>query len=447
MKTPPIPQTLKELSALLPDPVYIVGGYVRDALLNLNCYDIDICGASTPGTVFSALENSPFSVKTTSAKMMTLKIKKGDEEYEYTTFRKESYVIGHAPETVEATDDIAEDAKRRDYKANAVYYDVKNETLVDPLKGLDDIKNKVLSTTREPEKVFSEDGLRLMRLARFAGQLGFSVEAETLCAAKENAQLIKDIAPERIRDELDKILVADTVHGIEDGHIKALKILDETGVLEYILPEITLGKGMKQRADFHKYDVFNHILETVRFARSDVRLAALMHDVAKPYCFARTGRYRGHDVEGERLAREVMTRLRYPKRTIERVSRLVKLHMYDLKCEAKESTLRKFVQENVGILDELLALKEADSKGSGMPEAKNPTAARIRSVYEDMVREGVPFSIKDLKVGGNDLDSLPEAKRGSVLKEILVECAVNPQMNDRKKQLDYIRRVKDGIRN
>jgi pilus assembly protein TadC len=82
-----------------------------------------------------------------------------------------------------------------------------------------------------------------------------------------------------------------------------------------------------------------------------------------------------------------------------------------------------------------------------MPEAKNPTAARIRSVYEDMVREGVPFSIKDLKVGGNDLDSLPEAKRGSVLKEILVECAVNPQMNDRKKQLDYIRRVKDGIRN
>ncbi|HKL73454.1 MAG TPA: CCA tRNA nucleotidyltransferase [Clostridia bacterium] len=433
--------TLLKLSKLLPNPLYIVGGYVRDNLLGFNSYDIDICGKDTPDIVFDCLKGTGFKVKTTSEKLMTLKIIGNGEEYEYTTFRKESYQKGHSPQKVEPTDSIIEDAKRRDFKVNAIYYDIASDKLCDPLDGLRDLEKKVLSTACDPQKVFGEDGLRLMRLARFSGELGFTAEAETLNAAKEYASLIKDIAPERIRDELDKILVADTCHNVEFGHIKAINLLDEIDVLDIILPEITLGKGMMQRADFHKYDVFGHIIETVRFASPNIRLAALLHDVAKPYCFIKSGKYRGHDIEGERIARDILTRLHYSNKIIAQVCRLVRLHMYDLKNEAKPNTLRLFIQENVDILDYLIALKEADFKGSGMNTDKAPSASRLKEVYNVMCKENVPFAIKDLQVRGEDLEGIPREKRSMLLKTILRESALlGSELISREQQLAYIQK-------
>lgn len=432
--------TLIRLGKLLPSPIYIVGGYVRDTLLGYKSYDIDICGTDTPEVVINSLKNSPFKVKTTSEKLMTLKIICGNEEFEYTTFRKESYVKGHSPAVVEATQSMVEDAKRRDFKVNAIYFDILSGALLDPVGGLKDLEKRILSTASDAQKVFSEDGLRLMRLARFAGQLDFSPDTETLQAAKKYASLINDIAPERIRDELDKILVADTCHNIKDGHIKALKLLDEIGVLELILPELTLGKGMVQRADFHKYDVFTHILETVRYAKKEIRLAALLHDIAKPYCFIQSNRYRGHDIEGERIAKEILTKLHYPNKTIALTTRLVRWHMYDLKCEAKPNTLRLFVQENADILDDLISLMEADTVGSGVHAGSNCTAKRLRDVYKFMVDEKVPFTIKDLLVKGEDLDCIPKEKRSIVMKDLLKECAIQGNnLTTREKQLAYIK--------
>ncbi|NLL56253.1 MAG: CCA tRNA nucleotidyltransferase [Clostridiales bacterium] len=436
-----VSSALKKLSKLLPNHIFLVGGFVRDTLCGYQSFDIDICGQDTPEVLFDSLKNSEFVAKTTSPKLMTLKIKHKDLEFEYTTFRKESYTKGHSPSKVEPTDSILEDAKRRDFKINAIYYDINDGALVDPLDALADLGRRIISTVDEPKKVFSRDGLRLMRLARFAGQLGFDIEQKTLEAAKEYSHLIKDIAPQRIREELDKILVADTCHNVPNGHIKALRVLDEIGVLAIILPELTLGKGMIQRADFHKHDVFEHTLQTVRFAPPQIRLAALLHDIAKPYCFLKSGRYARHDIEGERITKEVMTRLCYSNKQIARVSRLVRWHMYDLNNQAKLNTLRVFIQNNADIVPDLIELKMADSKGSGVHDDKNLTAVRMQKVYNDMVKEQVPFAIKDLKINGEDLLLLPQEKRGIMQRELLKQCAYfDSDLKTREKQLAFVAR-------
>lgn len=435
-----VSENLKALAEIFPKPLYAVGGWVRDGLVGRDSKDIDLASACLPEEVTAFLQGSGFNVKPESAKLMTLKIIKEGESYEYTAFRKDTYVKGHTPLFVEPTDDLEVDAKRRDFRANAVYYHIAADETVDPLNGIADIKNKVLNAAAEPKKVFGEDGLRLMRLARFAGELGFTVGAQTLAAAKIHANLIKDIAPERIRDELDKILTADTKNGIMFGHIAALEILDEIGVLEIILPELTAGKGLVQRADYHKYDVFGHIMQTVKFAPEKIRLAALLHDIGKPYCFLRTGSYRNHDVQGERIAREIMERLRYSTKITEHTAKLVKNHMYDLKAEAKPATLRRFILEQREIIDDLLLLKAADSAGSGM-NYKQPSGQRLGEEYEKMKAAGVPFSLKELKVRGDDAAHLPPETRSRALNALLVECAVSG-IKTKEEQKDFLRKYK-----
>jgi tRNA nucleotidyltransferase (CCA-adding enzyme) len=436
-----ISDNLKQLANLLPKPLFVVGGYVRDFLLNFDNSDIDLASSCTPDEIFECLQGTNYIVKTTSPKLMTLKIVCGDEYYEYTTFRRESYTKGHSPAVVESTDDIVEDAKRRDFKINAIYYDIKNQEICDPLNGLEDIKNKVITTVTDAKKVFGEDGLRLMRLARMCGEIGFTPSEMTVFEAKNKAELITDIAIERIRDELDKILVADTRNNIENGHVNALLLLDKIDVLSKILPELMMGKGMKQRADFHKYDVFNHIVETFRVSDPQIRLAALLHDIAKPTCFIKNGRYYGHDMVGEQMAKDIMIRFHYPNKTINRVCELVKYHMFDLKCEAKPNTLRLFVQEHSYILPDLLLLKKADAVGSGMNFGKNASIERLKNTYEQMIKEKIPFNFSQLLITGEDLNGIEPKDRGKVMQKLLRDCALlDSRLSTRDEQLKYIQK-------
>ena len=440
-----LPASLQELAALFPVPLYVVGGFVRDSLLGYHTEDVDICSSLTPEEVTSLLAPTRFKVKTGSPKLLTLILCAEDRKYEYTTFRSDSYKDGHRPVSVTPCTDITVDARRRDFTVNAIYYDVKNACLVDPLCGIGDLNNRVLRTTRAPEDVFSEDGLRLMRLARFAASLGFTPLPETLEAAKKNASLILNISPERIKDELNKILVCDLTYGVKGAQRVGLEILTKIGVTEKILPELTLGIGMPQRADFHAFDVYGHILSTVEHADPSVRLAALMHDIAKPKMKLTTGRYAGHDREGGVLAREVLSRLRYSNAEIEETARLTEAHMFNLSNDVRVNTLRLFIQTNRDIVDKLVLLKYADYYGSGTATTKdNPSADRIQWEFEKMKQEGVPFSVKDLDVSGDDLAAekdLPADKRGLCLLALLRECALadSPYLHNRQKQLDYIK--------
>ncbi len=446
-----VSENLKELAKIFGGELYIVGGYVRNSLLNYPISDIDIAAKFSPGEVREMLKGSKFLVKTTSEKLFTLKIICDKESYEYTSFRIDSYSVGHTPENIASTLDIREDALRRDFKMNAIYYDIANEVIVDPLLGVADIKNRIISTTREGEEVFCEDGLRLMRLARMSAELNFEVDTPTMDAAKRYAAKIKEISKERIREELNKILVADTAYNVPYAHYKGLKLLTEIGIMNYILPELILGMGMKQRKDFHKYDVFEHTLMTVKYSAKNIRLAALMHDVGKPKSYLQSGRYVGHDKEGYILTEEILLRLKYPNNIITETKRLVLNHMFDLKMEAKENTVRLFIQRNYDIFDKLCELKQADYLGGGIMEGESPSVIMLKKTYNEMIQEKVPFTIGDLKISGKDLieAGIPPKKRGEILNNLLKECALKEsKLNSLEEQKKYLEKtIKGGKKN
>ncbi len=424
-----------------PKPLYVVGGAVRDYLSGFGSTTSDL-DLSSPMLVEEFLPiATEFGFKPTSVYKNTGTLKLKDEtgeSYEYTCFRSDKYVRGvHVPVETFFTDDILLDAKRRDFTANAVYYDIKKEEFIDPLDGMIAIKEKRLTTVDLPEKVFGEDGLRLMRLARQSGQLGFTPDAATVQGAKTNAKLINDISPERIFTELELILTADEKQGVRYGHYHALKTLDAIGVLNEILPELTLGRNVSQRADFHKYDVLEHSLRTTMYATKGVRLAALLHDVGKPYCFFKDGNSYDHPQEGARIAGEILSRLKAPKKTIAETQTLISYHMYDFDLKTKENKLRRFIVENYSIFDKLLAVKQADYSGCMDDLSICPTAEKWLTIQKKMSAENTPFSLKELAINGRDLskNGYPDHVLSQLLKKLLLHTASTPSENEKNRLL------------
>ena len=315
----PFSDKLTRLCEIFPVPLYIVGGYVRNYLIDgYISQDVDLAAPLKSDDAESYISRAGFKIIAEYKRTGTIVFTDGENKYEYTSFRKDEYVGGgHSPEKTTFTTDILSDAIRRDFKCNAVYYDLKSGELVDPLGGVADVKNKILDTTVSPEVVFSHDGLRLMRLARFSGELNFKPTESVIAGARKFAANINDVAKERVFDELKKILVSDAKYPFSDtiGHYTALKILEKTRVLDEILPELTAGRGMPQRSDFHDYDVLEHSLRSVLYADKSVRLAALLHDVGKPAVFYGTGRFIGHDRLGEKIVNVIAARLKFDNRT------------------------------------------------------------------------------------------------------------------------------------
>ena len=436
-----LPESLFPLAEKLKAPLYVVGGFVRDFLAGLSREkpDFDICSPASADDFLAAAESCGFIPAAVYRHTGTVKLKDGQgHDFEYTCFRSDKYVRGtHVPVETFFTDDIRLDARRRDFTVNAVYYDVRAGEFTDPLGGMEDIGAKRLKTVDRAEKVFGEDGLRLMRLCRFAGQLGFVPDEECLAGAKANAALIADISPERIFAELAAILHADGQYGVPYGHYAGLKLLEETGVLAQILPELALGKDMGQRKDFHKYDVLEHSLRAAKYADQKVRLSALLHDVGKPFCMLRDGNTYAHPEEGGRIAGEILARFRAPKRTAERVCELVRLHMYDFDGRTKPGKLRRFFVRNAPLLDDLLLLKQADYSGCMDDLSPCPTALRWRAELEKMKEEGAPLSLKELHIRGDELlnAGVPPALVSETLRELLCRAAVCPQSNQRQRLL------------
>ncbi len=447
-----LPENLKILAQTCPAPLYVVGGSVRDRLAGYQGKhaDWDIC-APIPAERFSQIAaQAGFKIHSVYAHTGTVKLSDPTgTEYEFASFRSDRYVRGeHTPSETFFTTDILLDAKRRDFTANAVYYDVAAETFVDPLQGIPAIVQKRLTTVDRAEKVFGEDGLRLMRLARQAAQLGFTPDEECLKGATKHAALIQDVSPERIYTELTAILTADKRYGNATGHYDGLCLLEQTGVLSYILPELTAGKGMLQRADFHKYDILQHSLRAVLYADEEVRLAALLHDVGKPYCQLRDGNVFAHPVEGATIAENILTRLKAPKKTKQLVKDLVQWHMYDFDCRAKPNKLRRFFVQNSTLLAPLMKLKQADFSGCMDDPSPAPTNQKWQALYTQMQQEGVAFSLKELPINGNDVLSagIPPQCISEVLNAALLHVAVQPQDNKRERLLPLLSGLYNTVR-
>ena len=318
-----------------------------------------------------------------------------------------------------------------------MYYDIKNAAYLDPLNGIPAIAEKRLTTVAPAQKVFGEDGLRLMRLARQGGQLGFTPDNDCLDGAIKNASLIDDISPERIFTELSAILTADKKYGVADGHYQGLKLLEKTGVLERLIPELTLGKGMAQRADFHKYDILEHSLRAALYANERIRFAALLHDIGKPFCTLRDSNSYAHPEEGARLAGEVLTRLKAPKKLITETQTLVKWHMYDFDGNTRENKLRRFFTEHAPILESLLLVKQADFSACTDDLSVAPTCKRWEALLAKMQSEGAPLTLKELAITGKDLLTLgiPPVQITPLLQALLAHAAVNPTDNHKARLL------------
>ena len=439
-----LPRSLKALAAAMQHPLYVVGGSVRDYLAG--CFsasaDWDICSPAAETEVERAA--AVCGMRVTSVYRNTGTVKLTDEEgtgFEFTRFRSDKYVRGlHTPAEIEFTEDMVRDARRRDFCANAVYYEIGADAFRDPLGGIPDIRNRCLRTVAPAEKVFGEDGLRLARLARLAAETGFSPDEECLAGATRNCALIRDIAPERVYAELDRLLRADRKAGGTQGPYRGLCILRATGVLRELLPELAAGDGMTQRADFHAYDVLEHSFKCVYYAPLSVRWAALLHDVGKPFCFLRDGNFHAHPEEGARLAADILARLKAPRKSAERVVRLVALHMRDFDLRMKESKVRRDILRYADLLDDLFALRQADYSACKDDLSPAPGVVKWRAVLAAMRAEGVPFTLKELAVSGDDLAAfgLSGKRIGEALEDLLFYCAQDGSRNTRAALLKHL---------
>lgn len=454
--------------------LYGVGGMVRNPLLGLPVSDMDITSDLRPEGVMALCRDKGLACVPKGLAFGMVEIHAGACVFEHTTFRADTYGPGggHRPTAVAFSDTVEADAFRRDFTVNALYQDILGGAILDPTGGLADLKAGLLRATGpEPGRIMGEDALRVLRLARFSAELGFAPEGNTLASAKAHAAGLRDISAERVREELRRVLLSPEKYGRAGAVYRGLSLLDALGALDVVLPELTKGRGVPQRAQYHAYDVLGHCLHAADCASADcapadcapagcasadcapagcasagcapadcapdgalaLRLAALLHDVGKPVALAQYGRMLQHDKLGAPIAAAALTRLRYPNALVEEVRAMVAGHMFDLDGRAKEGTLRrKFVEWGYGFSRQMARLRRADVLGSGR-NGSVATADRWEAVLAAMKAEGAPFTEAELAISGRELmEALglpPGPAVGRIKRALLMHCAKKPQDN------------------
>jgi tRNA nucleotidyltransferase (CCA-adding enzyme) len=355
--------------------------------------------------------------------------------YEITTFRSDGAYSDHRrPDQVEWGKTLKEDLERRDFTINAMALEDENK-LIDLHGGQDDLENGVIRTVGDPDRRFQEDALRMLRAVRFSVQLNMQIDEKTFESILENRDLIQHISWERIRDELLKMLKSNyPAEGIE--------ILDEVGLLEYILPELVKSKGVEQ-GGHHTTDVWTHSVDALRECPSPdpvVRLATLLHDIAKPITFNRQNgniTFYNHEVVGARVAAKIAKRLRFSKKDVQRVFTLVRYHMFYYQPHNTDSSIRRFMRQ-VGLknIDDILDLREGDRLGSGAKK----TSWRLEEMKQRMIQQlHQPMDTTDLKINGHDLmtelNLQPGPVLGKILNHLLELVLEDPELNTREKLL------------
>ena len=440
-----LPKNLIELSNLLSKPIYVVGGAVRDFLIGSSISDIDLAGALTPDELTKELKDSLFRLDKASARLGTVIIHKDGEAYEYTTFRKDSYDMTgfHTPVSTSFVESIELDTFRRDFTINAIYYEISTGNFIDYSGGIGDIKKKTIRTTREAAKTFEEDALRILRAVRLSAELSFSISEETRVAAKSLVNTIDKISRERIADEFNKIILADVKHGFPQAHYNGIMMLDNIGVLEYIVPELIKTKGVEQKREYHSYDVFGHIMEVFKLSRADLvlRLVALLHDTGKAYVEQNASTMKGHEKISVEHARKFLNRFKYSNAVKKAVTSIIDVHMFNTKANESEVDMMHFIQDNYAYIDAIIEFKCVDKCGSGLECPMLASCHQLQQSLYKMKDEKLPFKVKDLCVDGKDLIELKvaETDRSKVLKDLLKETIRNHQLLDRERALEYIK--------
>ncbi len=408
---------------------YVVGGCVRDSLLGREPNDWDVCTNALPEDVLRVFRR--FHVIKTGLQHGTVTVMSDHCPVEVTTFRIDGqYSDNRHPDAVSFVSRVEEDLARRDFTINAMAYSP-TRGLVDAFGGQEDLAAGLIRCVGEPDARFNEDGLRIMRALRFASRFGFAIERETAAAVRRNRHLLENVSAERIFKELKGILVG-------TGVLDMLLAFPE--VFSCIIPELAPGIGFEQHTPYHCYDVWTHSAYAVAAAPADelLRLTMLLHDVGKPSCFSMgedgRGHFYGHPVAGEKLAKDILLRLKSDTATLSTLCTLVRVH--DMTLPVTVSGMRRLVgklgAENVR---RLLDVQRADHAAhSDYDRASGAELIRdAAELLEDVLEMEPAFTVKDLAVNGNTLMQLgmkpgPDMRR--VLEALLAEVQEDKLEND-----------------
>jgi poly(A) polymerase/tRNA nucleotidyltransferase (CCA-adding enzyme) len=443
VKNSPIPPEIVNVVETLEKvgfQAYLVGGCVRDLFLGRTPKDWDITTNAKPEQIQgifpkTVYENVFGTVAVINEQTEDICLK----SVEVTPYRLESsYSDRRHPDMIKFSDKIEHDLMRRDFTINAMAVSLSHgaiKDIIDLYGGFADLKDKSIRTVGEPSDRFNEDALRMMRAIRLSVELCFTCNQDTFKAIQSQSIMIMDISMERIHDEFVKILMSPEPK-------KGIELLHESGLLKHILPELEAGIGVKQ-PQAHSYDVWEHLLRSLQHAADkeynlEVRLAALFHDISKPSTkgFSQETNqptFYGHEVIGSRETRKILEKMKFSRATIEKVTKLVRWHMFFADPEKLTLSAVRRMTVNVGRENiwDLMNLRTCDRIGTGRPKENPYRLRKYRSMIEEALRD--PISVTMLKIDGKRImeicNTLPGPKIGMILNALLEEVLDDPKLN------------------
>lgn len=414
---------------------YLVGGCVRDLLIDREPKDWDITTNATPEQIQKLFEETFYENDYGTVGVVTQSENPRLKVVEITPYRIEGkYSNARHPDEVKFGMDLSEDLKRRDFTINALAYEPEGGELVDEHGGKEDLESRVVRTVGDAQERFQEDALRMLRAVRIATELDFVIESSAAAGIAAWAAQLEKISRERVRDELIRILQS-------DRPMQALYIAQKLGLLPSIMPELEEGIGCEQN-QAHSFDVFEHLMRALQHAADkkwslDVRLAALLHDIGKPRTRVwsdekRDWTFHGHDVVSAKMAKKILADLKFPKETIEKVSTLVRAHMFFSDPEVVTLSAVRRVISRVGKdnINDLLNLRVCDRIGTGRPKEHPFRLRKYMSMVDEAMRD--PISVGMLKIDGAkiiELGEKPGPRIGWILHALLEEVLDEPAKN------------------
>ena len=411
---------------------YIVGGAIRDILLELKPKDVDFAtnlSYETLKTLFSE-----YTPKETGKSFGVLRIRINNIDYEIAKFREDIY---GKEKKVSFVDDIRNDLARRDFTINAMAYNQK-EGIIDLYNGQKDIENRIINFIGNAEERIIEDPLRVLRAFRFMSRLNFSLSENTIEAIKKQKDLLKNIPEERITMEFSKLLLGENIKN-------TLTLMRDTGVLELIIPEFKTTYDFNQCNPHHNLDLFNHIINVVSKVPADLELrySALLHDIAKPVVqtFDEKGiaHYKTHEIVGADMARDILTRMKLPVKLIDTVVEIIKKHMIlykDITDKKFNKLLSEMGYDNLWRLIEH-SIADNSSKNNEVVSTENDLHERLKRAVEKQMQ----VTVNDLAVNGKDLIELGFTGKevGEIKKELLDKYLSEEIQNNKEEMLNYVK--------
>ncbi len=420
---------------------WIVGGCVRDLLLGRPVNDWDLCTDARPDEMLKVF---PRAIPT-GIQHGTITVVVAGKHYEVTTLRGEgAYSDGRRPDSVHFVDDITADLARRDFTINAIAIDPLDAHVIDPFGGQRDLEARILRAVGDARERFAEDGLRVLRAARFVATLELELDPATLAAIEPTLATFRKVSAERVRDEWVKTMKATRPS-------RAFEVMRRTGILGVTCPELLEGWGVEQNK-YHAYDVWRHGMECMDGCQGDpiLRIAAVLHDVGKPRSRAHSDKtndwtFYDHERIGAEIAEPICTRLRFSNEERARIVLLVRHHLFHYSSEWSDATVRRWIRR-VGKerVEDLYVLNEADVRGKGRDCTADLLALeQLKAHVKKVLDAGDALSVRDLKVNGRDLIAELGLKPGPILGEILealLEAVVaDPALNERQTLLALAR--------